>query len=167
MTDKKSVSELVDEFHKLREELSKRLQGEFKNLISEVFEANPEVYGIVWNQYTPYFNDGEPCEFTVSDFEPVMSLKEFTARQEDKGEPDEFYADKYQEYLECGSAYNFEDENCGMDWMRYSSTEKESFKEAIEQISKIPDDVFRDMFGDHVTVLATRDKITTEEYSHD
>lgn len=29
----------------------------------EIFETYPDIKGFCWNQYTPYFNDGEPCVF--------------------------------------------------------------------------------------------------------
>lgn len=32
-----------------------------------VFKACPSIEKIRWTQYTPYFNDGEPCEFSVGD----------------------------------------------------------------------------------------------------
>ena len=32
-----------------------------------VFEKHPDVKHILWRQYTPYFNDGEPCVFRVRD----------------------------------------------------------------------------------------------------
>lgn len=35
--------------------------------VQQFFEACPEVNAIFWRQYTPYFNDGEPCEFSVHD----------------------------------------------------------------------------------------------------
>lgn len=33
----------------------------------DVFAAHPQVKRLSWTQYTPYFNDGEPCEFDVHD----------------------------------------------------------------------------------------------------
>lgn len=52
---------------------SKSLFVEFKDqsiklLRSEletIFENNPEVKAIRWEQWTPHFNDGDPCEFMI------------------------------------------------------------------------------------------------------
>jgi len=33
----------------------------------DVFIEHPTIQTISWTQYTPYFNDGEPCEFSVHD----------------------------------------------------------------------------------------------------
>lgn len=57
----------LDRFVKQKREYDEaiRRDGEkaFKEFLKEWFEKNPEVYGVKWRQYTPYFNDGEPCEF--------------------------------------------------------------------------------------------------------
>ena len=33
------------------------------------------VESIVWDQYTPYFNDGDPCEFIIYDVQVKLSEK--------------------------------------------------------------------------------------------
>jgi hypothetical protein len=33
------------------------------------FEKYPEVDHIQWTQYTPHFNDGDPCTFRVNDYD--------------------------------------------------------------------------------------------------
>lgn len=38
-----------------------------KALLNEFMESFPFVQALGWYQYTPYFNDGEPCVFGVSD----------------------------------------------------------------------------------------------------
>lgn len=35
--------------------------------VAHFLEACPEVTSVFWRQYTPYFNDGSPCEFSVHD----------------------------------------------------------------------------------------------------
>lgn len=54
------------EFQKELTEFGKAaLSEEFK----KVFDAHPEIKAIRWTQYTPYFNDGETCEFSRHDLE--------------------------------------------------------------------------------------------------
>ena len=49
-------------------EAKKQFQAEATQLLKEefkeFFKKVPEVKVIKWTQYTPYFNDGDPCEFT-------------------------------------------------------------------------------------------------------
>lgn len=46
-----------------------KVQGEaaVKSLIAEFFAANPTIEAVKWTQYTPYFNDGDPCVFHVGE----------------------------------------------------------------------------------------------------
>jgi hypothetical protein len=37
------------------------------NLIAAMFKACTDLAKVHWRQYTPHFNDGEACEFTVYD----------------------------------------------------------------------------------------------------
>ena len=39
----------------------------------ELFRAAPEIDHIFWVQYTPYFNDGEPCSFSRHDIYYVLT----------------------------------------------------------------------------------------------
>lgn len=36
-----------------------------KHTLKEFFEKNPRVVAVNWVQYTPTFNDGDPCEFSA------------------------------------------------------------------------------------------------------
>ena len=59
----------LDRFVKQKREYDEaiRRDGEkaFKEFLKEWFEKNPEVYGVKWRQYTPYFNDGDACVFRL------------------------------------------------------------------------------------------------------
>lgn len=63
----KALKELV----KARTKYQKKIQDAGKNAVEEaarsVFDAHKEINRIEWTQYTPYFNDGEPCTFGVHD----------------------------------------------------------------------------------------------------
>ena len=62
MAKKKAFEAELSEFSKAA------LSEEFK----KAFAAHPDLKAIQWRQYTPYFNDGDPCTFRVTEFE--MSL---------------------------------------------------------------------------------------------
>ena len=68
------MTTLKDRFESLiseQAELQKKFQTEaqklFKETTKEFFDKNPDITAFTWVQYTPYFNDGEPCEFGVGD----------------------------------------------------------------------------------------------------
>ena len=39
---------------------------DLRSYFAPVFDADPSVQAIVWGQWAPYFNDGEPCRFGLS-----------------------------------------------------------------------------------------------------
>lgn len=42
---------------------------------ASLFEKHPKVEGFSWRQYTPYFNDGDPCRFGVhADYPDINGL---------------------------------------------------------------------------------------------
>ncbi len=106
-----------------------------------VFDAYPEILAVKWAQYTPYFNDGEPCEFSVGEFYV----------KKDGPEPD--------------GGYDDEDGFC---YLSYS--DKTAVTEAVRGLHRTAnelEDVFKETFGDHAEVVATREGFGVEEYSHD
>lgn len=50
-----------------RKEMRSKSTGFVELACKQFFDACPEVEAITWTQYTPYFNDGESCEFSVHD----------------------------------------------------------------------------------------------------
>ena len=49
----------------LEKKYARHLKEMFKNLSAELFERYPQVKAISWRQFTPYYCDGDPCEFRV------------------------------------------------------------------------------------------------------
>lgn len=48
-----------------RKEMQAKSTGFVEAACKQFFDACPEVGSVQWTQYTPYFNDGETCEFSV------------------------------------------------------------------------------------------------------
>lgn len=78
--------------------------------IKDFMGKNPEITGIRWEQFTPYFNDGEPCVFRIYEiFYTTKDLTKFTQEQLfesvwelDEGEEViwyETYSDEYKALL--------------------------------------------------------------------
>lgn len=51
-----------------KKEMQENSTGLIEQATKIFLDACPEVTGIHWTQYTPYFNDGESCEFSVNEF---------------------------------------------------------------------------------------------------
>lgn len=80
-------------FLKAKEELDKKIQAEgmtaIKAFFKEYFEKCPDVYGVKWTQYTPYFNDGAPCVFRVG------HVSVFPTKEDFEGEDNDYEFESY------------------------------------------------------------------------
>lgn len=141
------------EYEVLKKDFQKRGQEILKKSFSSFFEAYPKVKAITWTQYTPYFNDGEACVFGVGDMW-VLSKKSYEDWQEEGGGYAEEY-DVIRPYIED----KYEDE--------LTKEEKKNINVFVRTIQALSDDLYLDMFGDHVYVIATRKGFKVEEYEHD
>ena len=137
--------EKLNELSAIKKEYEKKIkeQGEapIKEALKELFHKYSEIEGIRWHQYTPYFNDGDPCIFGLHGMYVKIKWE-----KEDTGD------------LEDGYRYAGGGPNEG----RFGK-DVGAFEEALD----FNTDALQAVFGDHVQVTATRDKIDIEDYQHD
>lgn len=120
--------------------------------------AVPGVEAIIWDQYTPYFNDGEPCEFSVNDPRIVFEGADEDDEYSDYGDGSvdswslDYYREKNPEYLPKAA-------------LALTNEETEELRNALN-FSPF-EDVLEANFGDHAQVTATREGFNVEYYEHD
>lgn len=115
---KKFVSEFAEKYKELantikeaQDKIKVETQGIIGELFSEFFTKHGEkVYAIHWTQYTPYFNDGEACEFSVCDFCLAFTEDDYDDREDASGEFSRLdsyleHLDKWVEYEKDPQAY--------------------------------------------------------------
>ena len=177
------MGKLFDELKQLKAEYDRKLSQEgeaaLKDAFKDFFEANPEVESVYWNQYTPYFNDGDVCYFRVHEFDVSLktpdSLESMISEKEAQLESasDTEAAQIQLELDRLVDLQNFCEETYGYGESLYY-LEKLDFPRAKE-ISKavsalqreLPNDVLESVFGDHASITATRDGFSIEEKDHD
>lgn len=185
----------LSEYKRIKEETRKRLEAEGVNIITrelgQFFERVPQLKSLHWRQYTPYFNDGEPCVFRVHEVsmlfegdEPwVQSIMErYCSADEDEREryPDDF--------MPSPGIY-------GSDWNPPEKQLKQRMEEGHYARQRwlvehgVPEDVWvaccelnvllvgvdeilQSTLGDHLKVKVYRDEagefmVETEHYEHD
>jgi hypothetical protein len=62
----RSLKEIQAELDRLKKEYSKTASEVLEEGFKDIFAKYPEVETISWTQYTPYFNDGDVCEFGIN-----------------------------------------------------------------------------------------------------
>lgn len=144
MTVANQFEDLTSELKELKTRMVERGKEVFKDEAAKIFENDSALESFSWTQYTPYFNDGEPCEFSVHDYLTItfsddIQVEDWSASEWSRN----YYKDKYSvEALDTADA-------------------------AHELVTSIPEEVMEDLFGDHVKVTVYRDKIEVDEYDHD
>lgn len=164
-------NDLIEEQRKLNEKFQKDAQDIFRKTLRAFFEKNPGINALVWTQYTPYFNDGDTCEFSVNDVSFTNATSEDDLNQINY---DEYDGENEDIWVASNLSHVFD--NANKNW----------YKETVEKIKAGPpidlqscdfisemipsadmEDVLEAMFGDHVKVIATREGFDVQEHEHD
>jgi len=142
MNDKiKTLLETVNSAKEQYETAVSKAADVLKQSLSTIVSELDGVEAIRWEQYTPYFNDGDACEFWVN--EPRIK---FNNTPEDAGDYEDGFIDDYD--VKTGK-------------------EKEVFEAVYEIFKSIDDNIFLSAFDDHVQVTVTADGVEVDEYEHD
>jgi hypothetical protein len=146
MSTLESVKQKINAIKKQKEELTAELRKDFAPMLKPLFEkSNGKIESITWNQYTPYFNDGEECEFSTN-------FDYFSINGENIDDIDA---------LDWRIKYHLEGDKEKIEL--YGLVEE--FKELLNSIDN---EFYKDLFGDHVEVTVKADgTVETEEYEHD
>ena len=138
----KDIAALLDQ---KRTELAAPLRSTLFERMQRVLIELPEIDRIEWNQYTPYFNDGEECTFSVHEL--LFPPADKSVDSELLG-PNTYIDSEGWVSLRKG----IETLN---DRGRAVATLEKEFK-------SIESDILRFIFGDHVTVTVRRDSTDFE-----
>jgi hypothetical protein len=179
--------QLDEDYTAFVEKAGKELRDEIQKTLEEIvklfFAANPHVASLSWHQYTPYFNDGDSCIFSVGD--PQFTLKNSAASTSDDGDEDED---------DDGDDFDDEDgerpdDSSFIRELRYANKQRKAdiearieslggkdayekivadFNVVKEFIQSIDEDHLETLYEDHVEVVCTRDGIESiESIDHD
>lgn len=144
--------------------------------------ADDYINSFGWTQYTPYFNDGDPCVFSVGEpwFRTVDDVKGKTAGTDDDDE--DYDSDDYSFGIGYGGHptlgkqdYKWDNshdwENRRKIYGSYEGHHQSSFMVCSALADALNSGAFEDVlleaFGDHARVTVRKDRISVDEYSHD
>lgn len=163
-----------------------KTQPEFAVLLQDVLDQD-SVLGVGWTQYTPYFNDGDPCVFGVGDLSIAIEGAERPmdfeySWQEDDADEDGMvwlstYDEEFVRLIGDPARQWIKDEEGKNKWVLKNdpntAPNSSLFKAFLELSKEVSagsfNNVLMGLFGDHaiVRVNKTTGKILIEEYSHD
>lgn len=165
---KTAFEQLIADQAELQRKFQEQAQVLFKDITKEFFDKNSGITGVVWKQYTPFFNDGDTCTFNVHEpiFTNAPADELHDIRWEYEGDTEgvwstdnigyilesdrDYYADTKKMILVSGGV---DVESCDLFTKAICSSEMEN--------------VMLAMFGNHVKVIATREGFDVDEFEHD
>ena len=149
--------EALNKLVEKQEEFKKKMKDDgkvaVKAALKDIFDNFPQIEAIRWTQYTPHFNDGDACVFSVN--ECYVKFKDHVADPELDDEEDEM-----DSFID---AYSLEEAIKDKDLKKIIPKVINEFEECIQGM----DDAMEDAFGDGVQVTATRKSVEVEDYEHD
>ena len=167
------IAKQTEQLVKLKNEFTSELKVSFKDLFVPFMKKwEGKIACIYWTQYTPYFNDGDSCVFSLGDINASITDDEEHLEEIEypyEGDFPIYYYSK-ETTLENTIRNNKDDHITLIN--HFGSIEKllechTEFEEIIKGVNAIPNDVLEEVLGDHVQVNITKDGIDIEEYDHD
>lgn len=145
VSNEERYKNLLAEIENLRKQATNAGKTYFTERSQDIFEQFPEIASFAWTQYTPYWCDGDVCEFGVNDYFDVTTVD---------GDEWEDVSTHYQ-HPENSPYY------------RPKTREDEVGDALSAMVSSVDEETMKEMFGDHVKVTVSREGIEVEEYEHE
>lgn len=150
-----------------KNQLNKKIADSVIDLIYEIFDTLfqiPEIY-LSWTQYTPYFNDGEPCEFGVYDLhigfpeapEEIalyMLASENTWKSALSDNPGNQW---YKNIVDTVKQYNLPTDP---EWWG------DLYRTHIQLVNSLVES-YKELFGDHAKVTLAKDEYAVTTFDHE
>jgi hypothetical protein len=172
---------LADKLNEAKSAMKRDGEEALKEAFSEFFSKHPEASAIVWCQYTPYFNDGDPCEFRVNEAELKVDADKMAVDvakffKEDEGDDENYHhgdgcAVNALEMVSSTKYSFYDDYRKERDVIQRNLTRSEQslvddFTALAKQLDSL-DDMLQTVLGDHILVTVTPEGIETSDYEHD
>ena len=150
----------------LKEQYTSTVKEGISDAIVGFLAENEEIRAIQWTQYTPYFNDGDPCVFSVTDsaffFKAPLDTEDLLSDLDSWDEGFYEYSDFEQDY-NLKELHHF---GVNIPLSRLKEIQL-SFGLLVDFLIKIDDYAYLSLFGDHAQITATKDEFTVAEYKHE
>jgi hypothetical protein len=148
------------EMQKLKQELLETSNKIFIEFTKTIFEEYPKIKSFSWKQYTPYFNDGDTCTFSV-DTNYICVNDEYV------DEVNWLHPTNITNYGNWNRELKVYEGQVETPNSEYDEEMAKAVEEIREFLSEFDDDFYLHQFGDHAEVTITADGVSIDEYDHD
>jgi hypothetical protein len=192
------LGKTITQYHTVLGEFNEKFKKEGEAQLADAFASflkdNPGIQGFRWTQYTPYFNDGDACNFSVHDVyfkvAPGVEL-ELQDKHKQHVTVCSVHCDEADSYLSKGTKFcpscgtetaveEYTDElgdegdgyvsSWGLSYYYKDVNDDHPLRSAMKDINQAvqsASDVMQLVFGDHSRITVDRAGIEIEEYDHD
>jgi len=156
----KEVKDKQAEIANLKKELHKKSEAAFFEGAKQIIDSCPDLESVSWNQYTPYFNDGDETIFSANT--DYLKVNGDLAEEDDSLRPTIVVTNGTWNREKRMYEGRVEKPN-----PKYNQSLSESVDKMTEFLGIFDDDFYKSQFGDHVTVTITANGVDTEDYDHE
>lgn len=154
---KNKFNDLKKKIADAQKDLQKASQILFKELSVELFKENPTLESFAWQQYTPYWNDGDTCTFSALTEYPTVVVLAADGIRVKASDYETVWLDPEDEEIEHA-----------VDAEKYEKEIEKVVEKVATFLQNFSDDDLEVMFGDHQEITVHKDgKVDTEEYEHE
>lgn len=140
-------------FEKMKKDLINDFRQSLNVLATEIFKNIPQLKAISWIQYTPYFNDGDECRFSIREIIYYNYI------------PDRYfrYAEEFEDEEQAEGTWAYTDyelKNTDL------SEEVIAFLKKFDSTINTNSEFIKEIFGDHRKIIWTVEGVQTQEYDN-
>jgi|SRR5579885_2153123 len=181
------MGKLFNELKEMKAAYDRKLQQEgkaaVKDAFKDLFDKYPEIRSVVWSQYTPYFNDGDTCTFSVHEFDVNLGTDETIKEDVEAKKAEMKVAADAGDYKKAQrlkdevdrlmERLDGDEDDYSYGETLYSLRKSKNPREveianAVRDLQReLPEDVLESVFGDHVKIVATRKGFKVSDQEHD
>jgi hypothetical protein len=154
------LKEKQEEIKKMKKEMVEASNKIFTELTKSIFEEYPKVKSFGWNQYTPYFNDGDTCTFSAN--------TDYIYINEESVDESEWVSEtKITNYGTWNRDKKVYEGRTEVPNLNYDADLVKASDEIVEFLRNFDNEFFISQFGDHAEVTVTENGVQVDEYEHD
>jgi len=182
---KKEIQSANQEIEKLKDELRNKTKEMFHEGIKILFNEYPIIKQVHFTAYTPYFNDGDECEYAChheySGFNGYSDAGELCSIVSElfgiKPSHDVLHSGSEKVWVEAPNPdynpngdetyYNRKTKHDHIVNKNFNKDHKTAVKEFRSYLALFTDEQYKNMFGDHAFVMIDSNGVYVEGYNHD
>lgn len=173
-----SIKDQKEKINQLKEEFKAVVKDKFLEIAKGVFTEHPILYSFAWNQYTPYFNDGDSCEFSANtdyldirfkgeEEKAIIDSEEYELAEGFDHENSERFCDSFDRVWDANAPNTRGGKGAFVARTTPLTEQEAAAKAALDFLAVFDDEDLRGLFGDHVTVIVSVDGVRTEDCEHE